>query len=261
MSCQEFEQIAGELAEDRLMSAKARVSALAHAETCERCARRLGNERMLTNRLGVLAESTASESPARVKQSLRAAFDAQLLSSEAKIVAATNLVHFPVKTRQWRLVFAAAAAITILFAVAVSVWMRSQSPKSIDLVSTATPSPTVIPAATTPETAETLPANRVEVKNAAVPKLPVLSRRRIQTMEEELAASYIPLTYSTNSGAPQDKLVVRVEVSRSTLIGMGLPLNAEGGNELVKADLMVGVDGVPLAIRFVKAGAQPREQE
>jgi hypothetical protein len=244
MNCPEFELIVGELAEDQLMSAKTRVSALAHAESCERCARRLANERTLSAGLIALAESTASEAPARLKQSLRAAFDAQ------KPVAAPNVVSFPARTRQWRWALAAAAAAAIVFAVTLSVWLRGSSPKTTEIISTATPTPTVTPAAPALNSVQTQLAGGVVINTGRR----TLSRRMIRTIEDDRAASYIPLTYATNASAPQDKLVVRVEVSRATLIGMGLPLDAEQGSELVKADLMVGVDGVPLAIRFVKPG-------
>jgi hypothetical protein len=46
-------------------------------------------------------------------------------------------------------------------------------------------------------------------------------------------------------------LVVRVQVPRSTLISMGLPMNVESSRELVKADVVVGDDGVARAIRLV----------
>jgi hypothetical protein len=228
MNCPEFETIVSELAEDRLMSAKTRISALAHAETCEHCTRRLANERTLSAGLIALADHTASEAPARLKRSLRAAFDVQ------KPVAAPNVVSFPARTRQWRWALAAAAA-AIVFALTLSVWLRGSSPKTTDVIVTTTPGPTPTPSAPV----ETQLAVQEEIKS----ERPELSRRRTRITKDEVAASYIPLTYAVNASLPQDKLVVRVEVSRAALIGMGLPLDAEQGSELVKADLMVGVDG------------------
>lgn len=249
MNCQEFELIAGELAEDQLMSAKTRVSALAHAKSCEPCARRLANERRLSAGLNTLAERTEGEAPARLKQSLRTAFDAQLAR---KPVAAPNLVSFPVRPRQWRWALAAAAAAAIVFAVTLSIWLRGSSPNPTEAVATTTPTPTATPFAP----AETQLAGQEKTR----PERRAPSRRRARAAEDDIAASYIPLTYAANFDEPRDKLIVRVEVLRAALIGMGLPLNAEQGGELVKADLMVGVDGVPLAIRFVKPGEPSRVQ-
>ena len=77
-------------------------------------------------------------------------------------------------------------------------------------------------------------------------------RRVASASADEITTNYIPLTYTPRANAAQDGLVVRVEVPRSTLLAMGLPLNAERSNELIKADVMMSGDGVPLAIRLVQ---------
>ena len=46
--------------------------------------------------------------------------------------------------------------------------------------------------------------------------------------------------------------IVRVEVPRSALASFGLPMNAERAGERVKADVVLGYDGVARAIRFVR---------
>lgn len=241
MNCQEFELIAGELAEDQLLSGKTRVSALAHAESCEHCARRLASERRLSAGLNVLAEGTAGEAPARLKQSLRAAFEARKPVTVGKRGRGFRLSRWWGQTKV-RPTLAVATAITaIVFVVTLSSWLRDSLPKTPELVSTATLIPTPAPATT----AEAHLAGQPEIKS----ERRAVSRRRVRATEED---AYIPLTYAAHADALQDKMVVRVEVSRAALIGMGLPLDAGQGSELVNADLMVGVDGVPLAIRFVK---------
>jgi hypothetical protein len=250
MNCQEFELIAGELAEDQLLSAKTRISALAHAESCEHCARRLASERRLSAGLNELAECTASEAPARLKHSLRVAFEARKPVAVRKRGTDFSLSRLWGQTKVLPTLAVAAAVAAIVFAVTLSIWLRGSSPKTTEVVATATPIPTPVLVAP----AEAHLAGQPEIKS----ERRAVSRRRVRTLEDDV---YIPLAYAINADAPQDKMVVRVEVSRSTLIGMGLPLNAEGGNELVKADLMVGIDGVPLAIRFIKpAELQGRTQ-
>jgi hypothetical protein len=49
-----------------------------------------------------------------------------------------------------------------------------------------------------------------------------------------------------------DVQVVRVELPRSALQSFGLPVNAERAGERVKADVLLGHDGVARAIRFVR---------
>jgi hypothetical protein len=46
--------------------------------------------------------------------------------------------------------------------------------------------------------------------------------------------------------------VMRVELPRSALISFGLPMDMERATERVKADVVVGNDGLARAIRFVR---------
>jgi hypothetical protein len=46
--------------------------------------------------------------------------------------------------------------------------------------------------------------------------------------------------------------VLRVELPRSSLASFGLPVNLERAGERIKADVVVGNDGMARAIRFVR---------
>jgi hypothetical protein len=46
--------------------------------------------------------------------------------------------------------------------------------------------------------------------------------------------------------------MVRVELPRSAMASFGLPVNMDRANENVKADVLMGVDGLAHAIRFVR---------
>lgn len=68
--------------------------------------------------------------------------------------------------------------------------------------------------------------------------------------EPERVTDFIPL-----AGAPAPPLesgqLVRVQLPRSALASLGLPVNVERANEPVKADVLLGNDGLARAIRFV----------
>ena len=68
----------------------------------------------------------------------------------------------------------------------------------------------------------------------------------------EVTTDYIPLMYVSDATSSQSGFVVRLEIPRTTLLSMGLPVNTERGNALVKADVVVGDDGVARAIRLVQ---------
>jgi hypothetical protein len=46
--------------------------------------------------------------------------------------------------------------------------------------------------------------------------------------------------------------VVRVELPRSAMVSLGLPVNMDRYGERVKADVLLGADGLAHAIRFVQ---------
>ena len=75
MNCQRFETVVSELARGQMMAAEQRGEAVAHSETCEKCAARLRDEEMLTRGLQSLAaEMETLGAPAAVESKLLEAF-------------------------------------------------------------------------------------------------------------------------------------------------------------------------------------------
>jgi hypothetical protein len=70
-------------------------------------------------------------------------------------------------------------------------------------------------------------------------------------LNNESVTDYIPLTYLADATAVESGMVLRVELPPSALITMGLPAPVERTDSPVKADLIVGDDGVARAVRFV----------
>ena len=68
----------------------------------------------------------------------------------------------------------------------------------------------------------------------------------------EIATDFIPLNYMTAVNLQDGGQIVRVELPRSALANFGLPVNMDRYNEKVKADVLLGVDGLAHAIRFVQ---------
>jgi hypothetical protein len=63
---------------------------------------------------------------------------------------------------------------------------------------------------------------------------------------------YLPLTYMSRDSAMDGGTVVRVELSRSALASLGLPLNFAGSGDSIRAEVVIGDDGVARAIRLVQ---------
>ncbi|HEV7904882.1 MAG TPA: hypothetical protein VGO96_13655 [Pyrinomonadaceae bacterium] len=72
-------------------------------------------------------------------------------------------------------------------------------------------------------------------------------------VEAESVTEFISLMADAPATSPLESgQLVRVQVPRAALASLGLPLNAERGNEPVKADVLLGGDGLARAIRFVR---------
>jgi len=68
----------------------------------------------------------------------------------------------------------------------------------------------------------------------------------------EVATDFLPLGYLNPASLQDGGQIVRVEVPRTTMASFGFPVNMDRYNERVKADVLLGIDGVPHAIRFVQ---------
>lgn len=268
MNCQEFEQIVAELVTDNLSSARTRIAAMTHAAACEHCDARLSAEKMLDAGLVAVAERTGNEQASpQLRQSLRAAFEAQQAKEtvaapeiKANWLEAVKAIFSWQQNWGWSL---AGAAAVVVVAVGVSIWWKQQALNQSQIVAVASPTPTVMPSPkATQQSAEPVSeqatnlASQAQVgENKNVKRLAVPRRQQriqVQSNQNNMAANFIPLSYAAGSVTPDESLVVRVDVPRTTLIAMGLPLSTERGHEMVKADLRVGMDGVPLAIRLVR---------
>lgn len=68
----------------------------------------------------------------------------------------------------------------------------------------------------------------------------------------EIATAFLPLVEAQSLAEIDSGHIMRVEMPREALVSFGLPMNQERAGELVKADVLLGDDGVARAIRFVR---------
>lgn len=255
MNCHDFEAAAGELAGERLMDATQRETALAHAASCAGCALRLADERALTAGFRVVAEMTDDETPARVEAALLAAFRQN----------AASPAFGKVRTARLRWVYAAAsvAAIALLVTLIALVASRTQLQDPVPQRAI-NPSPAVPdePRQTVPQQ-QVLPVSpeRVVVSQQRRPadRLRNASRSSRQparvnrsASDGEIATDFIPLMNRETFAQMDGGQVMRVELPRSALMSFGLPMDMERAAERIKADVVVGNDGLARAIRFVR---------
>lgn len=247
MNCEEFDRTIIDIDRHHLMEVPAYALALEHAEICAQCASRLKREREMTAGLQALAVDEATiKAPERVRSVLRAAFDIQ------QSVAAPPPV-LPWSARR-RLLWGMAAAAMLLIAPITSVlWLRERSAKVDNK-----------PAGVVNHTTQNPPGKGLEATHEAQRTGEIHSptfirpsarggRRRVPPVKEsaEDAGEIFPLTFVAKSGPTEFVQVVRVEISRSMLLSMGVPVNIDRGEGLIKADIIIGEDGVARAVRII----------
>ena len=255
MFCRDFEKVAGDLAAGRLMEAAKRERALRHASECSACALWLNAERTLEAGLRALAEGAEEgEAPPHLKIALRAVFDRQ-------VKAAPVLIPAPARSRnltRW----AMAAAALILFAFAVALLSRPAPPNSKEETlsrGNSKPPSTPAPREQPPRRVVGLDNQKKKIERHVAQKTSTerRTRRRPVTSDnvarnDETVTDYIPLTYLADATAMESGIVLRVELPPSALIAVGLPAPVERTDSRVRADVVVGDDGVARAVRFVR---------
>jgi hypothetical protein len=241
MNCTQFEEILADLNRPGTRAAALREGALAHADSCNRCAELLAEAQSLDRALRALtAQEAGLQAPARVEANLLREFRRQ-------------------KTAGWRrkVRWQAAAigiAAAMLLAVGASLYHRIARSSGSGSV-TQTPAAGPVLPLTANSTEHSAPAViQPQPAASAVPAKhggSVESALSSEPRNSEDSATFIPLPYADDPAAVDEGAVVRVVLSRATLASFGLTEAPEMRDDSVSADLLVSEDGTPQAIRLV----------
>lgn len=261
MNCHDFEAVAGDLARGHLMDAAQRENALAHAASCACCAPRLADERALTDGLRFVANAANEGAPARVEAALLAAFRQHFAVLPATAPARTA-------RRQWLYAAAGVAAVALIVALLALAASRTPGSREAAPQKAATPGPAVSDEPRPPSPPpQVLPSSE---KGVVAVQAPAQRRRSADrnrsvgrskppaddlnkpAVDAEIATDFIPLMNREALAQMDGGQVMRVELPRSALMSFGLPMDMERATERIKADVVVGNDGLARAIRFVR---------
>ena len=191
----------------------------------------------------MVAEITGEGAPSRVEPALLAAFHAQTQGSVSPAVIA--ITNRSTHRKSWTLA-AVAAGIIILISVMAIFW-RSASPFEPPKEERAISPNPVAPPQAPPVNPELVAAEQPE----DLPKRVRHARRANRSEDVELVTRFFQLREGEDLTALESLQVVRVELTSSALGELGLLVDTETANEPVKADVLVGQDGLARAIRFV----------
>ena len=231
MTCREFDEVVHELVRLELLDVSSREDALDHAARCSQCAGRMDEARTLAEE----TESAANE--ARV-QSAKA-------EVETVVLAAFRKDH---QRRGWRRAFEWATVGVAAAVILVVLWASSIRPR--------------VPAGTGPKKDVFSQSSApVEATGPKVSQTGELSAGFVPgnshanpdaTVEASEQGDFVPVPYAEQIGPEDSAMVVRVELTRGSLAGLGYPVDQLHASDWIRADMLVGQDGWPRAVRLVQ---------
>ena len=232
MNCEEFAQVVHEVEREearagyRTLSAAEAVSARFHAETCEACAARLSEARAVANALKMVQEDSAQSEPRPyVEMALLDAFREHQRTRER---AQYRQSRARLRWAEW---ISMAAAATVL--LAIGGWKLShRHPLNVNSASADATAAAANPVAD-------------KVNSAATP-----ASEPVDTAAQD--SDFVPLPYDEDFSTDDPSLVVRVSMTRDALGSLGYPVDEMRDQDVVQADLVVGEDGWPRAVRLVQ---------
>lgn len=255
MNCREFEDIVNDLVRAKMIDAASRAAGTAHAEICARCASRLMDERALNAGLKSLAASDEGKAaPASVEAVLLKAFQTQASNPISRLLTAQSR-----RLPRWALAAAAAILIAFGFIVYSAVLNEQQKDNRAQTGKTPSPQPSVkSEEQVVKENFEPEPrreSREQRQRRGARPRLNkpfIIDGITAYSRDSEVATDFFPLASGGDQAPMESGQVIRVQMPRSALIAFGVPVNIERADVPVKADLLVGEDGLARAIRFVR---------
>ncbi|MDX6385094.1 MAG: hypothetical protein QOK48_2667 [Blastocatellia bacterium] len=259
MNCQKFETVVNDIARDQIIDAAARAEALRHSDECGDCAERLADELTITTHLRAFAASTEpSGASALVEASLLAAFSQRsAVKDQQSKTASPSRVVSVLHRRYWAA--AIAAGLFLVFGFAAIVRRETAQPtfgKSVPGAEAGSSFAITIglPGYPSSKDIEKIPGALASRRKSAtkhnVPSSP--NPQSDIAANTEIATDFLPISYGSTVNLQDGGQMVRVELPRSAMASFGLPVNMDRANEKVKADVLLGVDGLAHAIRFVR---------
>jgi len=214
------------------MEAAAQREAVDHANTCARCSRRLANEQSLSAVVAAVVMNDRQRfAPAAVEQMLLVEFRKQHAG--------------PKRQRTWWRAAVGAIAAALMVAAVVGL-RRTPEQHAVqmrphEVRATPPASPVIAPAVRA--------APKVHVR-ASQRKAPGKSTTEPVVAQREVMTDFIPIVYDPE---PIERgQIVRIRLPRAALATFGIPVNEEHAEEAIRADVLLGEDGLARAVRFVK---------
>jgi hypothetical protein len=237
MNCEEFQDVVISIARRESMDAALSAQAHGHARACLRCAALLADARALGEELALLAaDDQEKQAPLHVESALQNEFRKGTRAALRMRAIA-----------RWS-AGAAAAVCLLLLGGAASRWLihRDAPRPGSAVVRPAEQGPRVVEP--NPGAGSTLASEQADAAMLAAQQNVWGSAVRAQ----ELTTEFFPFSNNLDTEPFDDATLVRVKLPRAAMASYGFWVSEEHAAEWVNADVVLGEDGQPRAIRFVR---------
>lgn len=227
MTCREFVDIRRDYVRQQWLSESARQQATEHLAGCPACRAQLESERALTSALRELAmQRDGIEAPPAVQSAVMAAYARR---------------HEKRQAMAWR---KAAWAVPFAAGLLLFVWLSRRAPEVRMANESRAGAPVEAPLETP---ARIEPAEVASAPAATASRAP----RATPVRSPEYVTEFVPLRFGKPLESGEPVVVVRMQLPASQLRRLGLPVAPDATSGMVKADVLLGGDGLAKAIRFV----------
>ena len=257
MTCQDLDDALLDLARGTTLGPGSVAAVESHVEHCVKCAARLARERELTAGLRALAASTVSQAGSpHLEQQLLRAF-AELHPTHATEPRRAS-------TRGWLTVAAAAVVLAGAGALVVAIL---RGPEPVVPASVAQHSPAVPPStpgrtAIGSNPAVTAPITDDATQPPADPRPPRRPRKpAADGPEPATMEGFVALPAAAGLPELESGRIIRIDLPVASLPAYGVEVIPDLRRPEVEADLLVGQDGQPRAIRLVTVSSNSRSRE
>jgi hypothetical protein len=240
MNCEQFEELAPQIAHNELRDGELLRTAMNHAAQCGACDAILTEARELAFAVTSLAaRDKLMEVPARMESTLRAAFVRERAADKR------SRKNVFVGAFRWAAVSLVAAAVILAVILLPRILNRKPDANRAAVTPTQAASPAVRDTKIAPASSTVAPVVQKHLAAARNPK------KNLAEPETTLTG-FLALPYADDLSTIEYGAIVRLQMSRADLAWLGLPVPISDTGEKVTADLFVNGSGTPEAIRLVR---------
>lgn len=264
MNCHELQADVVDLARGVNLNATVKARVDEHLDRCPTCAARFARERQLTAELRTVANSAPQPRRlAAVEQELLRAFAARHAAVPGRNQTSRSILA-TAAARGWL----AAAAVLVLAVVAwrgSSSWQSTEAPRPAPTQATnqqAGLEPAAAGGGRPAETTVRTPPVDARQPIASAQARP--TRRgvnRVVPASNDEVLRFVALPSAAGLPGLESGRIVRVKLPTAILPAYGLDVVPDVDTRVVEADVLVGQDGQPRAIRFVSLDSNPRRRQ